>query len=759
MKKIYLILLLIVAVLNLLAQNLQFTFVGTGASSLVDSVKVDNLTQGTSITIKGDEVLSLPFSVTEITPIQNLTDKILHIYPNPMNESSTIEFVAPSAGTGNISLFDITGKKIVESKANFQSGTNSFKISGLDQGIFLVRVLAPEYAYTGKLVCNNLTRSSTVLGLSETNSNQPKSLKLKSANKVETIQYNNGDIMLFTGVSGTYNTVIAITPTQSGVITFNFVPCTDADGNNYPVVQIGTQIWMAKNLKTTKYRNGDPVPLVTDNNQWGSLTTGAYCNFGNDISNSEIYGHLYNLVAGYDSRMIAPIGWHIPSDEEWNKLTTFLGGDNVAGGKLKESGTIHWSSPNTGATNATGFSGLPGGYRTSDGVFNSINTYGGWWHSSNFDSYSKSCSMFAINESTEQHTDVSRLGLSVRCIKDVDTLIQTESGINDSLLACYSKFREYIEFEYLFDGNYANSVQALSNSWNEIHDHTQNASNEKVSALWTSSYHLIYKLNLILSSAVNVGDEPTRNSIIAQAKTIRAYVYLNLLNWFGGVPINMAISESKIPRNTTAEVLGLVKQDATESVDYLPQRWIGNDNFRIPKSFAQGLLARAYLFEKNYNDALSVTLQIRNSALFMLSANTTNFMEGNPEIFWGFEETGNSEFNSFFTKGTYVPGIRYTETFLIASESSFNLQNSTVALQYTNILKNRRGDPTISTIDATKIMQQWNIELEFEGSMFCTLKRFDAALNTLQIKEYQLLLPIPQTAIINNPNLIQNTGY
>ena len=111
---------------------------------------------------------------------------------------------------------------------------------------------------------------------------------------------------------------------------------TDIDGNVYRTVKIGTQVWMAEKLKTTRYRNGDPIPNVTDNPQWISLKTGALCWYKNDEANKATYGSLYNWFAVADSRNIAPVGWHVPSDEEWTTLTTCLGGEFFAGGKLIE---------------------------------------------------------------------------------------------------------------------------------------------------------------------------------------------------------------------------------------------------------------------------------------------------------------------------------------------------------------------------------------------------------------------------------------
>ena len=139
---------------------------------------------------------------------------------------------------------------------------------------------------------------------------------------------------------------------------------------------------MAENLKTTKYRNSDPIPNVTVNTSWAGLTTGAYCWYNNDASTYKVYGVLYNWNAVADSRNIAPVGWHVATDAEWTTLTTYLGGGVVAGGKLKEAGTAHWSTPNNDATNSSGFAALPGGYRDFfDGTFGNVGYNGYWWSS------------------------------------------------------------------------------------------------------------------------------------------------------------------------------------------------------------------------------------------------------------------------------------------------------------------------------------------------------------------------------------------
>ena len=178
------------------------------------------------------------------------------------------------------------------------------------------------------------------------------------------------------------------------------IPCpgtptvTDIDGNIYNTIQVDNHCWMKENLKVTRYPNGSNIPLINDNNLWANLgdnnTDDAYCYYNND-NNSE-YGALYSYAAAIadnwqrdntEAQGICPDGWHLPSDYEWSVLSDFLGGLSVAGGKMKEAGFNHWETPNTDATNESGFTALPGGYRNStSGIFYNIENYGFWWTSS-----------------------------------------------------------------------------------------------------------------------------------------------------------------------------------------------------------------------------------------------------------------------------------------------------------------------------------------------------------------------------------------
>ena len=194
---------------------------------------------------------------------------------------------------------------------------------------------------------------------------------------------------------------------------------TDIDGNVYHTVTIGPQVWMVENLKTTKYRDGTTIRKVSDHGSWlGINYYGAYCDYNNDQDKGQTYGHLYNWYAASDSRNIAPEGWHVPSDADFLILATYLGGINVAGGKLKEVGYAHWLSPNTGATNETGFNAIPGGARNATG-FNLLGEKSGWWTITESNDGEAYIRYVAYYDSAFSSKILSKLnGNSIRCVKD-----------------------------------------------------------------------------------------------------------------------------------------------------------------------------------------------------------------------------------------------------------------------------------------------------------------------------------------------------
>jgi uncharacterized protein (TIGR02145 family) len=202
---------------------------------------------------------------------------------------------------------------------------------------------------------------------------------------------------------------------------------TDIDGNVYQTVNIGDQVWMAENLKVTHYRDGTAITNVTDSGTWGNLTTEAYCIYNNNASNeNETYGALYNWYAVTDSRNIAPEGWHVPSEAEWQVLIDYLGGDAVASGKMKATGTIEdgngfWFSPNAGATNESGFTAIPGGNSGNNGDvgYNIMGYLGYFWSSTAYNSSRAiGCYLYYDHSGVTYNSGLNSNGFSVRCVRD-----------------------------------------------------------------------------------------------------------------------------------------------------------------------------------------------------------------------------------------------------------------------------------------------------------------------------------------------------
>ncbi len=190
----------------------------------------------------------------------------------------------------------------------------------------------------------------------------------------------------------------------------------DSDENMYNTLIIGTQTWFQENLKTTKYRDGTNIDFITNNAEWSNNTSGAYCDNSNNPNNSETYGRLYSSYAARNGHNLCPTGWRVSTDEDWKTLTDFLGGEDIAGAKLKEAGTSHWLLGNIYATNESGFTALPGGGRSNDGSFDDVGLTGYWWSHPPNDSNGIHY-MVTGNSKVVKGTVVPNSGFSVRCIK------------------------------------------------------------------------------------------------------------------------------------------------------------------------------------------------------------------------------------------------------------------------------------------------------------------------------------------------------
>ncbi len=277
----------------------------------------------------------------------------------------------------SVSQIDLTW----EDNSNNETGFKLERQSGSDSYSLLVTLGANETSYSDKAAEENTTYSYRIFAFNAA---------------LDVSEYSNE-------VSST---------------TFEALTVTDFDGNVYPTVSIGTQVWMAENLKTTKLNNGTVIPVVSNDSEWNKLTTPGLSWYDNLPNNGDTYGALYNWYT-VETSNLCPSGWHVPTVVEWTTLTDYLGGENVAGGKLKESGIQHWITPNTLGTNEFGFTALPGGDRDSHGSYNFIGKSGRWWTSTEGGT-GTSWYMFIGYESSAifQAKNSNNSGFSVRCVLD-----------------------------------------------------------------------------------------------------------------------------------------------------------------------------------------------------------------------------------------------------------------------------------------------------------------------------------------------------
>ena len=426
------------------AQTFNITFTGTGGSTSVTTVNVENLTAGTSLSFDGYKTLHLNIIITSINSIENKKSSQIIIYPNPMTDNSVMQIYPPAEGNAIITVSDMNGKQLAQIQCYLENYLQEFRLSGINSGLYLISVKGKTYHYSGKLLCNG--KSNRTISIEKVSNNiKVVDEKLNKADSKDQpppvdMAYTTGDMLKFTGISGNYNTVITDIPTSDKIITFNFIACTDGDNNNYPIVNIGAQTWMEENLKTTKYKDGSTaIPLVTDDTDWGNLTAPGYCWYdNNEATYKATYGALYNWYS-VSTGNLCPTGWHVPIDADWTILENYLivNGYNFDGrptdnmiAKSLASATGWTSSTNQGAVgntdysakrNATGFTALPGSNRGSNGTFSGgIGRFGSWWSASWFDSVSA----YGTGMSFDNWwfgvggNDNYQYGFSVRCLKD-----------------------------------------------------------------------------------------------------------------------------------------------------------------------------------------------------------------------------------------------------------------------------------------------------------------------------------------------------
>ncbi len=446
-KHLVLLLTLMTGVATMQAQTtitLSFTAIHNGLHQPLDSISISNLTQGGDTTLYGtDTVLVLDHGIGINDMVSNHCCQLIlyPAYPNPLTHTSTVRLWLPQDEPVALRLFDLPGRKLATFNGLLGAGEHIFTFTPGGENIYMLIAEAPDQRVMQKLINLRPGEGSCHISYSGYHPVTAGIRKEKSS-----FPWVPGDDLSFFGFTSYGVESIDDNPTQSATYTFNFqaigLPCigiptvTDYNGNIYNTIQLGTQCWMRENLKARNYRNGISIPNVTIKGTWFGLITGARCWYDNDsAAYAKTYGALYNWYAVNDSSGLCPIGWHVPYDTEWQTLEMHLGMVQAQagsiewrgideGGKMKGTGLAYWNSPNTGATNSSGFTALPGGYRGYiNGYFSSATgegDFGCWWSSSAHSTspYAWYREMSYEKSGVYRHITYQKSGFSVRCLKD-----------------------------------------------------------------------------------------------------------------------------------------------------------------------------------------------------------------------------------------------------------------------------------------------------------------------------------------------------
>jgi len=430
--------------------ELTFTAKDNGQYVPLDSIFIENLTQGEDTTLYApDTVLVLDY-ITSIGNNQAVEENTLSVsqnYPNPFKRKTEVNLYLPEKEDIKITVRDILGRELAQYENTLNRGNHSFAFYSGSEKYYLLTVTGKHTSNTIKML--NANNNTTIGGKCKIvyNEYEENLIGYKSQKAINNFVFSPGDELQYTGYANTIDgipgsNVIADAPQTNTNYEFAILKglrcpgtstVTDIDGNLYNTVLIGTQCWMVENLKTTTYRNGTAIPNVTSANAWSNLTTGAYVWYENDISWKDPYGALYNWFAVDDANGLCPSGWHVPTFYEYQALTNFIGGA-LYGYQIKScrqvgspqgvacSTTEHprWDGSASYGIDMYGFSGLPSGYRYStNGSFFRIGRSVYFWATPQFTS-SIGRYYYLGYEHGEfiESGNHKECGFSVRCIKD-----------------------------------------------------------------------------------------------------------------------------------------------------------------------------------------------------------------------------------------------------------------------------------------------------------------------------------------------------
>lgn len=431
--------------------NLTFSAEQNGNYMSLDSIGIKNLTQGSDTTLYGNDtilVLSQNIGIEDGYSPKWDDLKFAPPYPNPATGSATLHLQLGESQVLKIRVFDLLGRELISFSEQLVAGSHYFELVPGREKSYIITAETPMSFQMQKLVSLGTGRESVRL----TYSGYKPGWQSKKMT-ISTLPWDPGDSLHFTGYSGSlYPAVIQDNPVISKQYTFQFLPgqpcpgiptVTDYDGNVYNTVQIGSQCWMRENLRVRTFRDGNLIPEVSVDAQWKTLASNARCWYNNDsgmFANS--FGALYNgYVVAHP--YICPSGWKIPTDQDWKSLEVFLGmtqnqadsggwRGTLEGGKMKESGTTYWNSPNVGGTNLSGYSAFAGGIRgNSDGSFSGMGLKSSWWSVSGGSTTTLWLRELANDKSTIRRENLHMAnGMSVRCLLDTAAQVLTVPQIN-----------------------------------------------------------------------------------------------------------------------------------------------------------------------------------------------------------------------------------------------------------------------------------------------------------------------------------------
>ncbi|HAQ18209.1 MAG TPA: hypothetical protein DCR40_03130 [Prolixibacteraceae bacterium] len=432
MKKIIFLFALFSFICKVYAQDIPISFQPKESGTIIDSILVTNQRTNQKVKLLGNETLTLTkVTGVNLLPVHN-ENRLL--FPNPCNGNAELSFATSSNQQVEVRMYNIYGQLLNTESQFLTSGEHRFNITFPAVGIYHVSTQKEDGSLSFKAICLQINGSDIDIQYIGTEIN----FSVKNATVGKTMSYAQGDILNCSAFSGKNNTIIADSPTATKVYSVEFYECKDSENNNYPIVKVGTQWWMAKNLQSTKYNNGTSIPHVTDTTVWEHLKTPGYCwHDNNQATYGNTYGALYNWYT-VNTGKLCPVGWHVPSDAEWTTLKKYLinngygyggSGDDIA--KSMAATTNWYSTTFTGcpgnepaSNNSTGFSGLPGGIREYNGDFYITGDAGFWWSSTEVPSFS---AWYFVLGRAESHFlggeedycyAYKEFGFSVRCVRD-----------------------------------------------------------------------------------------------------------------------------------------------------------------------------------------------------------------------------------------------------------------------------------------------------------------------------------------------------